>query len=229
MGYQPHVQELRELGTSAAQKSDRRRDPMQILKRGTDIVLSGLALVFLLPVLVPIAIVIRLSDGGPALYAQKRIGRGGEVFHCLKFRTMVVNAQCRLDEMLANDPVAKAEWEASRKLRNDPRITAFGNFLRKSSLDELPQLINILRGEMSIVGPRPMLTCEVDMYGEHFDLYCAVRPGLTGPWQVSGRSDTTYDTRVAHTIKYVEDWNYVNDLVIIAKTVPAVLKSRGAA
>ena len=227
MGYQPYTEELNEIGVTA-RKSGSDRERWQRLKRATDIILASAALIFLLPVLVPIACVIKLSDGGPALYFQKRIGRGGRVFDCLKFRTMVVDAQQRLDQLLDSDPIAKAEWETSRKLRNDPRITVFGNFLRKSSLDELPQLLNIIRGDMSIVGPRPMLTCEVDMYGDHFDLYCSIRPGLTGPWQVSGRSNLSYDTRVEYTVQYVREWTYLNDFVIIARTIPAVLNSRGA-
>ena len=227
MGYQPYTDEMNEIGVGSARRATD-REVLQGLKRATDVILSVTALIFLLPVLVPIACFIKLSDGGPVIFYQKRIGRGGKEFRCLKFRTMVIDAQQRLDRLLESDPIAREEWESSRKLSSDPRITAFGKFLRKSSLDELPQLLNIIRGDMSIVGPRPMLTCEVDMYGEHFDLYCSIRPGLTGPWQVSGRSNLSYDTRVEYTVQYVREWSYLNDFVIIARTIPAVLNSRGA-
>ncbi len=198
------------------------------LKRVTDVALSSAALIFLLPLMLPIAMAIRLHDGGPALFVQTRIGRNGKRFSCFKFRTMVVDADARLKELLGTSPAALKEWEGSQKLTTDPRITRFGQFLRKSSLDELPQLLNILRGEMSIVGPRPIVESEVAKYGNYFDYYSSVKPGLTGLWQISGRSDTSYDERVALDVKYVEHWSFLVDTKIIALTIPAVLVSKGA-
>ncbi len=228
MGYHSYLRDLSESKYAAMHKSSVSCRANGILKRVTDIVLSGTALLFLSPILLPLAIAIRLSDGGPALFKHKRIGRDDREFYCFKFRTMVVDADTRLKNLLESDMNARREWQCSQKLERDPRITALGNFLRKSSLDELPQLINILRGEMSIVGPRPIVRDEVEKYGEYFGHYCQVRPGLTGLWQVSGRSDTSYDERVALDVKYVSDWSYVSDIKIMAKTVPAVLLSDGA-
>ncbi len=228
MGFQPYTRELTDANYVAVQNASSENRAMNTLKRATDFLLAATALIFLLPVLVPIACAIRLSDGGPALFKQKRIGRDGREFMCYKFRSMVVDSKERLERLLAENPRARAEWQATQKLEDDPRITPFGNFLRKSSLDELPQLINILRGEMSIVGPRPIVRNEIEKYGEYFEHYCQVRPGLTGLWQVSGRSDTTYDERVALDVKYVNDWSYTQDIKIIAMTIPAVLMSDGA-
>jgi len=228
MGARPFIPELADSSSAAEDMMKTNRGLSGMMKRLTDIVLSFSALVFLLPVLLPIALFIRLSDGGPAVFKQRRIGRFGEEFWCYKFRSMVTDANERLEELLANDPKARREWEMTQKLENDPRITRFGHFLRKSSLDELPQLINILLGEMSIVGPRPIVRNEAEKYGKFFVHYCHMRPGLTGLWQVSGRSDTTYDERVAMDVRYVSEWSYSNDLLIMAKTVPAVLMSDGA-
>ena len=136
--------------------------------------------------------------------------------------------QSVLEHLLATDPAARAEWEATQKLTNDPRITRLGKFLRKSSLDELPQLWNILRGDMSIVGPRPIVHNEISKYGTDFIYYTDVRPGLTGLWQVSGRSDTTYDERVALDVQYVREWSFIRDVKVIFKTIPAILASKGA-
>ncbi|MEL6828109.1 MAG: sugar transferase [Pseudomonadota bacterium] len=197
-------------------------------KRATDVVIAAGMLCFLLPILLPIALIIRLSDGGPALFRQQRIGRDGEMFWCYKFRTMVTDADVRLEKLLLEDPVARRQWRLAQKLDNDPRITKLGYFLRKSSLDELPQLINILMGDMSLVGPRPIVRSEIEKYGEYFRDYCRVRPGLTGLWQISGRSDTTYQERVNFDVKYVDEWTYAEDIKIILKTVPAVLRSNGA-
>ncbi|WP_233355916.1 sugar transferase [Henriciella aquimarina] len=204
------------------------RSGQSMAKRAIDIILSFSALIFVLPLMLIIGLMVKLTDGGPMLFAQRRIGRDGKEFYCLKFRTMVTDAQKRLDDLLAKDPVAAREWNTERKLTNDPRITPFGAFLRKSSLDELPQLINILKGEMSIVGPRPIQRAEAVKYGDKFDFYLSTRPGLTGLWQVSGRSDTSYDERVNMDVRYVTDWSVSNDIKIIAMTVPAILASRGA-
>lgn len=184
-------------------------------------------LLVLAPVLVLIALAIKL-DGGPVLYAHRRLGVGGRSFPCLKFRSMVVNSDEVLARVLSTDPDAAAEWAATRKLRRDPRVTWIGRILRQTSLDELPQLLNVLRLDMSLVGPRPIVSAEVPRYGWNIQHYYATRPGLTGLWQVSGRSDTGYTERVQLDTWYVKNWSFWYDLVILAKTVPAVLQRRGA-
>ncbi|MGA0606740.1 sugar transferase [Phenylobacterium sp. VNQ135] len=186
------------------------------------------ALIFLAPLMIVVAILVYAQDGGPALFGHKRLGRDGRHFKCLKFRSMAVDAEARLAELLARDPAARAEWEKDHKLRNDPRVTKLGAFLRKSSLDELPQLFNVLRGEMSLVGPRPIVDAEVAKYGRRFRQYCAVKPGITGLWQVSGRNDTSYRSRVAMDCIYARRRNAVMDFKIMVATVPAVLLSRGS-
>lgn len=198
------------------------------IKRGMDIVLALVGLVFAAPIMLIVAILIKSSDRGTILFAQNRIGLQGETFKCYKFRTMVMDASEQLRLLLERDPEARREWEATQKLKKDPRITALGRFLRKSSLDELPQLINILRGEMSIVGPRPIVQSEIEKYGPFYPSYAAVRPGLTGLWQVNGRSDTEYDQRVQLDRAYAENWSVTSDMAIVAKTIPALLFSRGA-
>ncbi len=199
-----------------------------LLKRTLDLCIAISALVFLMPFMAFAAIMVRLADGGPSLFSQERIGRNGQTFRCYKFRSMITNSQEVLDELLATDPVAAAEWAADQKLRNDPRITKIGAFLRKTSLDELPQLINVIRGEMSIVGPRPIIQAEIPRYGRAFNDYISVRPGLTGLWQVSGRNDTTYPQRVAMDRHYARTNTVVGDIGIILRTIPAMLFSRGA-
>ncbi len=197
-------------------------------KRVLDLVISATALVFLAPLMIAVALVIKLGDRGPAIFAHTRIGRGGEAFKCYKFRSMVTDAEARLKKLLAEDPEAAAEWARDQKLRCDPRITPVGAFLRKTSLDELPQLFNVLKGEMSIVGPRPIVLGEVARYGEFFEDYARVNPGITGLWQVSGRSDTTYAERVALDRRYAQTWTVLGDVMIILKTIPAVLLKKGA-
>ena len=150
------------------------------------------------------------------------------MFQCLKFRSMVIDADRVLQHLLETNQQAASEWAATQKLRDDPRITWVGNLLRKSSLDELPQLLNVLRLEMSLVGPRPIVASEIEKYGENIAFYYDTRPGLTGLWQVSGRSETSYERRVQLDTWYVRNWSIRHDLVILAKTVPAVLKRRGA-
>lgn len=204
------------------------RPVRSVPKRAIDIVGAVFGLVFAAPFLLVAMIMIRRHDGGPAIFAQDRIGHGGKVFRCYKLRSMVVDAQERLDHLLATDPVARAEWEDTQKLTDDPRITRLGRFLRKSSLDELPQLWNIIMGDMSIVGPRPIVQNEIAKYGADFIYYTDVRPGLTGLWQVSGRSDTTYDERVALDVKYVREWSFFRDIKVILLTIPAIIWSRGA-
>lgn len=197
-------------------------------KRGLDILVSGAALLFALPIMAFVSMAILIQDGGKILFVQKRIGQGGETFKCLKFRTMVTDAEARLAEVLEHDPAARHEWETMRKLTVDPRITWLGRFLRKSSLDELPQLFNVLIGDMSLVGPRPIVEAEVAKYGADFDSYAAVRPGISGLWQVSGRSDVDFERRVQFDKQYARDWSFWFDCEIMLRTIPALLGQSGA-
>ena len=197
-------------------------------KRTLDISLALTGLIFLSPVLLSIAALVKLQDKGPAIFAHVRIGKNGKPFKCYKFRSMVIDAPQRLQHLLATNPEASAEWARDQKLRNDPRITKLGVFLRRSSFDELPQLLNILRGDMSVVGPRPIVIDESIRYGNEFKAYKAVRPGVTGLWQVSGRNDLSYDERVDMDARYAREWTLLVDIWIIIKTIPAVLLSRGA-
>jgi lipopolysaccharide/colanic/teichoic acid biosynthesis glycosyltransferase len=198
-------------------------------KRGFDVAFALALLLVAAPMMLLLAAAIRL-DGGSALYAHRRIGRGGTAFGCLKFRTMVPDADRVLAALLMRDPAALAEWQATRKLRDDPRVTRLGRVLRATSLDELPQLINVLRGEMSFVGPRPVVLSELETYygAAGAAAYLSVRPGITGLWQVSGRSDTSYEGRVALDIAYVRNPSLRADLRILARTVRVVLRRRGA-
>lgn len=194
-----------------------------------DIIIALAALVFFAPLMVLGAVLARL-DGGPSLFVNKRPGYGNRQIGVLKFRSMRVNAEQHLAALLSADPVAAEEFRRTAKLKNDPRITPVGRFLRASSLDELPQLINVLRGDMSIVGPRPRTYPEMDWATQYpqFDAYFKVRPGITGLWQVSGRSDTDYAKRVELDAEYVEGLSFYNDMKILAMTIPAILFSRGA-
>lgn len=198
------------------------------LCRVLDIVIALAVLIFVAPLMIVIAGLIKLQDGGPALFGHARIGQGGRTFKCLKFRSMVVDAEARLNALLARDPEARREWEADHKLRKDPRITALGAFLRKSSLDELPQLFNVLKGEMSLVGPRPIVTSEIVRYGRWFPYYCSVKPGVTGLWQVNGRNDVSYRRRVALDVLFARTNGVRRYLKIMAATVPAVLLRSGS-
>jgi exopolysaccharide production protein ExoY len=197
-------------------------------KRIFDVLGAASGLVVLSPLFILLALLVKFSDKGRVFYGHRRIGRNGEVFACLKFRTMVENGDEVLAIYFAKNPSAREEWNATRKLQNDPRVTRVGAVLRKLSLDELPQIFNILRGDMSIVGPRPVVKDELDLYGNSAGFYLKSRPGLTGLWQISGRNDVSYGTRVAFDRQYVENWSFAEDLKIIAKTVPAVLSSRGS-
>lgn len=199
-----------------------------IVKRSFDLT-AGIALLFLLaPLMLLIAALVRAGDGGPALFKQPRVGRGGRSFRCWKFRTMACNADEALQHLLATDPAAAKEWAESQKLTRDPRITSVGAFLRRSSLDELPQLFNIIAGEMSFVGPRPIVAAERERYGEAFNHCFSVPPGLTGLWQISGRSDCSYATRISLDSQYASEWHLMLDAKILVKTVPAVLMQRGS-
>lgn len=213
---------------SVSTSSRIQRNAKSVLKRAFDLLVALSALVFLAPMLVVIAALIRFTDGGPALFKQTRIGHNGKEFTCLKFRSMVTDSSEVLAQLLATDSRAAAEWARDQKLRNDPRITTIGQFIRKTSLDELPQLLNILRGEMSIVGPRPIVANEVEKYGNDFRYYAAVKPGVTGLWQINGRNDTSYDERVEFDVVYAREWSIWLDLKIFFLTIPAVLLSKGA-
>ena len=222
------VQTIQQTSTQTIGLDSDRKALFPVAKRALDIIGAGVGLVLLAPFFLIVALMVR-ADGGPAFFAHQRVGRGGKLFGCLKFRSMVVDSQARLEALLANDPTARAEWEATRKLKNDPRITRIGSFLRSTSLDELPQLINVLLGEMSLVGPRPVQEAEIDRYyGASAAHYMAVRPGITGLWQVSGRSETSYESRVALDVSYVSRPSLLADISILLRTPVAVLSRRGA-
>jgi len=199
-----------------------------ISKRSFDILVALAALVLLSPIFVLIMALVKYSDGGRVFYGHRRIGYNGSTFRCLKFRTMAENGDVLLQHYLDENPQAQEEWRETRKLQDDPRVTVVGSVLRKLSLDELPQLINILRGEMSIVGPRPVVEDELELYEASAVYYLRSRPGLTGLWQVSGRNDVSYAARVAFDTHYVRNWSLTSDLVIVARTIPAVCLSRGS-
>jgi len=198
------------------------------VKRVFDIVGALAAIILLLPLIGAIALAIKAWDRGPVFYRHRRVGLNGKPFDCLKFRTMVVNSDEALRRHLATNSEAAREWEETQKLKQDPRVTPLGRTMRKTSVDELPQLVNILKGEMSFVGPRPIVVAEVPKYGECIGHYLSARPGLTGPWQVSGRNDVDYSTRVTLDRHYVEQWSFARDLVIIASTVRVVVTARGS-
>ena len=197
------------------------------VKRSIDVIGASVLLMFFMPALLIVAWLIR-SDGGPALFRHPRVGRGGRIFHCLKLRTMVIDAQQRLDALLESDPTAHAEWQRSQKLSKDPRVTRLGRFLRVTSFDELPQLLNVLRGEMSLVGPRPVTTAEIVRYGKSAVEYLSCRPGITGLWQVSGRSGIDYRQRVELDCTYAREVSLRLDISIMLKTVRVLLSRDGA-
>lgn len=197
-------------------------------KRLFDLVAACLLLFALLPLMLFVALVIFSTERGPVLYGHDRIGYKGRRFKCLKFRSMVPNGDVVLAQYLADNPAAKAEWDASQKLRHDPRITPLGRFLRATSLDELPQLINVIRGDMSLVGPRPIVHAEMARYGNRIDAYTCARPGITGLWQVSGRSDVDYGRRVMLDSHYVSTWSLPGDVLILLRTVKVVFSQSGS-
>ncbi|GHV16184.1 undecaprenyl-phosphate galactose phosphotransferase WbaP [Spirochaetia bacterium] len=198
------------------------------IKRFMDLTLVIIVGIIILPFLLIIALIIKLSSPGPVLYKHSRLGLDGNVLKVYKFRSMVTDAEERLNVLLASDPKIREEWETSYKLRNDPRITPIGKFLRRTSFDEFPQLINILKGEMSLVGPRPITENEVEKYGEDYSRIFSVKPGLTGLWQVSGRSDTDYHERVSYDTYYLQSWSVWLDLWVLYKTIGTVLWGKGA-
>jgi exopolysaccharide production protein ExoY len=198
------------------------------LKRSTDILIALSGILLLVPLLAVCFAAIMLSSPGPVLFRHRRIGFNGKPFFCLKFRTMVTDAPQRLQRLLDSDPAAAAEWASTCKLRRDPRITLIGTLLRKSSLDELPQLFNVLRGDMSIVGPRPVTEEELARYSSSVNAYLACRPGITGLWQVSGRSSTSYGRRVACDAFYAHNWSMTLDAKILVVTLPSLLLTDSA-
>jgi len=196
------------------------------MKRALDLFLS----IFLLPVLIPILGILILwvrKDGGPGLFVHERVGYRGQSFKCLKIRTMVMGAEDRLDGYLNANPEASIEWSRTQKLTNDPRITDLGKFLRKTSLDELPQIWNVIKGEMSLVGPRPVTRAELQRYGSNVDLYLQLTPGVTGLWQVEGRGDGCYNERIEMDKRYTENMSIFQDILLILRTAGVVVKPTG--
>lgn len=198
------------------------------LKRTVDITASAAALLLLSPVFLVTSLAIRKDSDGPAMFTQKRIGKDGKLFEIYKFRTMVPDADKKLFEMLEKDEKAREEYKLNKKLKHDPRITKVGNFLRKTSIDELPQLINVLKGDMSLVGPRPYLPREIDDMGSYYDTIIESKPGITGLWQVSGRSNTTFEERLHFDKEYNEKKSFTYDMGLLVKTVGSVVKGDGA-
>jgi exopolysaccharide production protein ExoY len=196
-------------------------------KRFLDVTLALGALVVFLPLMMLIYVAVRL-DGGPGLFVHRRVGKSGRSFGCWKFRTMVVDAEAALSSYLESDEAAKEEWGRTRKLKNDPRITLVGTLLRKSSADELPQFWNVLCGDMSIVGPRPVTSAELEKYGDSASAYLSVRPGITGLWQVKGRSNVSYETRVQLDTEYCGNVSFSRDIILIMQTFTVILKRDGA-
>jgi undecaprenyl-phosphate galactose phosphotransferase len=200
----------------------------RLVKRVFDFICTLVGIILLSPVLMAIGVWIYRDSPGPIIFRHYRVGKNGKIFPCYKFRSMCVDADQKLKELLARDPQARAEWDRDFKLKDDPRITKSGAFLRKTSLDELPQLLNVLKGEMSLVGPRPIIQDEVPRYGKYIRDYYMVRPGVTGMWQTSGRSDVEYDERVQMDTWYVRNWNIWFDVVLIWRTFKVVFSKKGA-
>jgi lipopolysaccharide/colanic/teichoic acid biosynthesis glycosyltransferase len=198
----------------------------RVIKRTGDLVFSLSVLTLGAPVFLALALLVKASSKGPVFYVQRRIGRDYKPFGCIKFRTMRKDSERALQSLLLNSPELQSEFNKDFKLKNDPRITALGKFLRRSSLDELPQFINVLRGEMSVVGPRPIVKAEINRYGHHMNEVLAVRPGMTGLWQVSGRNNLSYRQRVRLDLRYARSRNFSMDFKIILKTIMVVFNPR---
>jgi len=197
-------------------------------KRIFDVIIASITLIVFLPLFAFVVLLLKLTDPGPVIFRHIRVGQGGRRFACFKFRSMVLDSDKVLKTLLESDPAARKEWDRTQKLANDPRITPVGKFLRQSSLDELPQLINVIRGDMSLVGPRPIVPSELTRYGDKLSLYLLARPGITGIWQVSGRNDCGYDRRIEMDANYVRNWRFSTDFVILLRTLGAVLARRGS-
>lgn len=200
----------------------------KIIKRVFDLVSTIFGGILISPILLILVVLIKLDSKGPVLYKARRLGLDGKEFFCYKFRSMHPDAEARLQDVLNSDPALKAEFEATHKLKNDPRVTRMGALMRKTSLDELPQLLNVLTGQMSLVGPRPIVQAEIAKYGEIYDTYTKVQPGMTGYWQANGRSDTTYDERVEMDRFYISNWDLWLDMYILLQTVRVVFMGKGA-
>ena len=198
------------------------------IKRLMDILFVFFGGILVLPFLLLIALLIKITSSGPVLYKHKRLGKDGNPFYTYKFRTMKKDAEQQLKKILESDAAIREEWEKNRKIKNDPRITAIGKILRRTSFDEFPQLINIIKGEMSLVGPRPIVYDEIEKYGDDYDLIFSIKPGLTGLWQVSGRSDTNYRDRISYDTYYLQSWSVWLDLWIILKTFGSIIFGKGA-
>jgi exopolysaccharide production protein ExoY len=197
-------------------------------KRTFDVVAGVLASIVSAPLFITCYLLVLGNSGRPVLFRHRRIGFAGREFTCLKFRTMAADAEKRLQQHLAVNPRAAREWTNNQKLQDDPRVTRIGKIMRRASLDELPQLFNVLKGEMSLVGPRPIVVEEIAKYQEHFYVYASTRPGLTGLWQIKGRNETTYAERVAYDVDYVRNWSLGRDVLIVLMTIKRVLQGRGA-
>jgi Undecaprenyl-phosphate galactose phosphotransferase WbaP len=210
------------------QRGETARAGVRFFKRVFDIVAVTVGGLFILPLIAVVALLIKIQSPGPVFFRQERVGLNGRRFRVWKFRTMVCDADKALADHLAANPAAREEYERNRKLRNDPRVTSIGRWLRKTSMDELPQLWNVLRGEMTLVGPRPIMTDEIDRWGDRFDSYCAVTPGITGLWQVSGRNETTFAERVDLDAFYVSNYSLWLDLYILVLTIKVVMFRQGA-
>ncbi len=209
-------------------KNNLARPLNKFIKYSFDWALTLLGTIIISPLLLIICICIKLDSSGPVLFSHRRIGKDGKEFYCYKFRSMCQDAQAKLEEILAENEEVRTEWKKNFKIKNDPRVTKAGRFLRKTSLDELPQILNVLKGEMSLVGPRPIIEEELKRYGEYADDYLMVRPGITGMWQVSGRSDTTYDERVRMDSWYVRNWNLWLDVMLLWRTIKSVIQCKGS-
>ena len=223
------VQPLDLCGLGSMEIGNRLKRPLgRFLKVIFECVISFFAVVFLFPVFIVLAVLVKCSSRGPVIYRAKRLGVNGRPIEVWKFRTMYADADRRLAKLLAENPELKKEWDDNFKLKNDPRVTPLGKILRKTSLDELPQFVNVLRGEMAVIGPRPIVEREVAYYGKHYEVFSRVKPGITGFWQVSGRSDTTYERRIELDMYYINNWSIWLDYYIFLKTIKEVLTCRGA-
>lgn len=200
----------------------------RLVKRAVDLLLVVLAMPLVLPLLLFLAILIKLTSPGPVFYRHVRVGQHGHPFCLWKLRTMLVESEVILSRYFEENPEAKKQWLRQYKLQKDPRVTSLGRFLRKTSLDELPQLLNVLRGEMSLVGPRPVIDAEILRYGGGVELCLAAKPGLTGLWQVRGRGNVRYELRVSYDLEYVSTWSLGRDLLLIIRTIPAIWSAEGA-